>query len=153
MYNTFNILYKMKTLVKIASVICVALMATSCCNCCCNDKESGKCCDKGNKECFEKGPRHGHHKPCPQMMEEMKALDAQWAKFDSLSADEQQAVIAKQKEMSQKRVEFAEKCMKDGKCPKDSMKCHRGSGHHGPKGPRPDGPRPDGEVPAPSSEK
>lgn len=153
MYNTFNILYKMKTLVKIAAVALVALMATSCCNCCCKDKE-GKCCDKDKPEFCERGPKGpmGPHRPCP-MFEEMKALDAQWAKFDSLSADEQQAVIAKQKEMSQKRVEFAEKCMKDGKCPKDSMKCHRGPGHHCPKGPRPDGPRPEGEVPAPSSEK
>lgn len=135
----------MKTLVKIAAVALVALMATSCCNCCCKDKE-GKCCDKEKRECFDKGPRFGHHKPNP-MFEEMKALDAQWAKFDSLSADEQQAVIAKQKEMSQKRVEFAEKCMKDGKCPKDSMKCHRGH-----KRPCHKGQRPDGEVAAPSSE-
>lgn len=140
MYNTLNIFYYMKTLVKIAAVALVALMATSCCNCCCKDKE-GKCCDKEKRECFDKGPRFGHHKPNP-MFEEMKALDAQWAKFDSLSVDEQQAVIAKQKEMSQKRVEFAEKCMKEGKCPKDSMKCHRGPGHHGPKGPRPEGPMP-----------
>lgn len=148
MYNTLNIFYYMKTLVKIAAVALVALMATSCCNCCCNDKESGKCCDKGNKECFEKGPRHGHHKPCPQMMEEMKALDAQWAAFDSLSADEQQAVIAKQKEVAKKRIEFAEKCKKDGKCAKDSMKCNRGPKRHCHKGQHPEG-----EVPAPSSEK
>lgn len=140
----------MKTLVKIAAVALVALMATSCCNCCCKDKE-GKCCDKEKRECFDKCPRFGHHKPNP-MFEEMKALDAQWAKFDSLSADEQQAVIAKQKEVSQKRVEFAEKCMKDGKCPKDSMKCHRGHKPHCHKGQRPDGSRPDGEVPAPSPE-
>ncbi len=150
MYNTFNILYKMKTLVKIAAVALVALMATSCCNCCCKDKE-GKCCDKEKRECFDKGPRFGHHKPNP-MFEEMKALDAQWAAFDSLSTDEQQAVIAKQKEMSKKRIEFAEKCMKDGKCPKDSMKCHRGHKRHCNKGQRPDGSRPDGEVPAPSPE-
>lgn len=141
----------MKTLVKIAAVALVALMATSCCNCCCKDKE-GKCCDKEKRECFDKGPRCGHHKPNP-MCEEMKALDAQWAKFDSLSTDEQQVVIAKQKELSQKRVEFAEKCMKDGKCPKDSMKCKRGPKRHCHKGQRPDCSRPDGEVPAPSSEK
>lgn len=152
MYNTFNILYKMKTLVKIAAVALVALMATSCCNCCCKDKE-GKCCDKDKPEFCERGHKGpmGPHRPCP-MFEEMKALDAQWAKFDSLSVDEQQAVIAKQKEMSQKRVEFAEKCMKDGKCPKDSMKCHRGNKRPCHKGQRPDGSRPDGEVPAPSSE-
>ncbi len=96
----------MKKLVLIATAIGMAVLATSCCNK--NGECKCPCCQQCEQKC-EMGEPEGcpqKHHPCPKGMneEEMKArhekfceMEAKWAKFDSLSADEQKALIAEKK--------------------------------------------------------
>lgn len=83
-----------------------ALLATSCCNC---NKDS-QCSCKEKKECAmtPDGERHrrpehhmrDHQKPCcpmEGMNPEMKEKCHKWMKFDSLSVDEQKALLRARK--------------------------------------------------------
>lgn len=103
---------------KVFSIVAIAmgmLVATSCCKCNCNcNKENAQCeqkCDKGE------GPRHhegrpGHHHdgqegprhheghqggPRHHMNPEMAEKIGKWMNFDSLSVEEQKALIAERK--------------------------------------------------------
>lgn len=160
----------------VAACLMGAFLATSCCNCdkgkdaCCKEKmecpqgpEGPKpgCCKEGRPE----GPMCGGEGRC-EMSEEQKAQCEKWMKFDSLSVDEQKALIKERKaeidqreaEMAAKKAEFEakwanfdnlsieeQKQLIDMKsCPK-KMGCKKGGCHKG--GPRPDGPKPEGPKP------
>lgn len=116
----------MKKVFAIVAVAASMLFATSCCNCKCN-KEGAQCeqkcdrpCDKGEgprhhgpKGEGEFGPRHhegrpdgpmggpqGEFKGGPrhhQMNPEMAEKIGKWMNFDSLSVEEQKALIAERK--------------------------------------------------------
>lgn len=122
---------------KVFSIVAVVsmLFATSCCNCNCKCNQEGaqceqKCdkpCDRGDRprhhghEDGESGPRRGeghrggprHHQMNPEMAEKM----AKWMNFDSLSVEEQKALIAERKaeidareaERKAKKAEMEEK--------------------------------------------
>lgn len=97
------------------------LFATSCCNC---DKENGKCHSNEQMEDCN-GPRHHKHdghgpegfKPegCPFAAEnecpaEMKEQFEKWMKFDSLSVEEQKALLKEKKaEIDKREAEIAAK--------------------------------------------
>ncbi|MBR6597342.1 MAG: hypothetical protein IKK68_05265 [Paludibacteraceae bacterium] len=120
---------------KVFSIVAVVsmLFATSCCKCNCKCNQEGaqceqKCdkpCDRGERPHHpgnhEFGPRPGegrhggprHHHMNPEMAEKM----AKWMNFDSLSVDEQKALIAERKaeidareaERKAKKAEMEEK--------------------------------------------
>lgn len=114
----------MKKVFAIVAVAASMLLATSCCNCKCKCNEEGATCeqkcDKGEKG--EGHHRHGHgdadhrhegnhpggprhHEGAPgefghrrhQMNPEMAEKIGKWMNFDSLSVDEQKALIAERK--------------------------------------------------------
>ncbi len=161
-------------LVLVSACVMGAIFATSCCNC---DKKGDKpCCDK--KECRDE-PRGPQGCPfqegrgpedCPNMTPEQKARFEKWAKFDSLSVDEQKALLkerkaeidareaekaAKKAELEQKWADFDNLSVEEQKqlidmkscCGKRGPKCDRPKGPQGPKdrpcckGPKGDSPK------------
>lgn len=97
-------------------------LVSSCCNCDKDGKCQSKCQDK--KECVNgpEGPCEFRHHgpgemrsdcppmPCSEMCPEKKAEFEKWMKFDSLSADEQKALLkAKKAEIDQREAEMAAK--------------------------------------------
>ena len=161
----------MKKVIMLAvAALGAALLATSCCNC---DK-NGKCCKEGKDmpqgpegaQCPQgpRGERPAGPMPgecCPAENPEMKACCEKWAKFDSLSVDEQKAFLKEQKEnidkreaeMAAKKAEMDAKWANFDNLSVDEqkelimMKCPKKGGMHAPKGPKGDecqGPRPEG---------
>ncbi len=82
----------MKKVSLLISALCIMLMV-SCCNNC-GDKKDGKCCAK--KECKIEKCCAAKADSC-QLTAEQKELNEKWAKFDSLSVEEQRAIIAVKK--------------------------------------------------------
>jgi hypothetical protein len=79
----------MKKLLALAAVCC--FLFASCCNC---NKEKAAPCEGEKQECAMKGD-----KPCcKEMTEEQKAECEAWKNFDSLTAEEQEALVNKKKE-------------------------------------------------------
>mgnify|MGYP003293213093 CR=1 FL=1 len=117
----------MKNLIKLSVAAFMVTMATSCCNC-----KKDKACNGSNecpKECVEKSECQGEAMPCPGMNPEagrrhgmgpgrhhgmrkshhrgmnpeQMAQVEKWMTFDSLSVDEQKALIAERKAAIDKR--------------------------------------------------
>ena len=163
-----------KLLVLVSACVMGAFFATSCCNC---DKKGDKPCgDK--KECRDE-PRGPEGCPfqegrgpenCPKMTPEQKEKIEKWAKFDSLTVDEQKVLLkerkaeidareaekaAKKAEFEQKWADFDNLSVEEQKqlidmkscCGKRGPKCDRPRGPQGPegrpccKGPKGDGPK------------
>ena len=111
----------------VATIAMGAVLATSCCNC--EKKAEGECCNEKQEFVNEGGPegecrgQHGkkHHGqadgPREMCSPEMKEMCEKWANFDSLSADEQKALIQERKakidqreaEMAAEKAEFEQK--------------------------------------------
>lgn len=170
----------MKKVFAIVAVAASMLLATSCCNCKCN-KEGAQCEQKCEKPCDKgEGPRHHgprgegefgprHHEGHPggprhhEMNPEMAEKIGKWMNFDSLTVEEQKALIAERKaaidsieaarkakkeEMEQKWANFDKLSIEEQKQLLDQrnhMPFHKkgmrhgrpgGPGHHG--GPRPE---------------
>lgn len=108
-----------KLFLLLASFVMIAFFATSCCNC---DKGCPKKdeCVKEEMSCQKEGRHHGpkHHKGHPdgkrgdmkhhgdkdcKWSPEQKEMCQKWMKFDSLSTDEQKALLKERKAMIDKR--------------------------------------------------
>ncbi len=106
----------MKKLLALAAVCC--FLFASCCNC---NKEKAAPCEGEKQECAMK---KGDKPCCKEMTEEQKAECEAWKNFDSLTAEEQEALVnkkkeaidqmkaereAKEKEMAEKKAAFEAK--------------------------------------------